>query len=205
MFQFRRVATHIGSVGAVPHVLADVVHHMRDVSDLDVQLWHLVAGGTVGTSMVSIWSPTVAAVTDLLDDLRGDRVFRDLRDEAASMLHGPERDSVERVLGGTVRQLRSRPGWLQVRHDAAAARRPGSWVTDNVEAGADIGFDMVAVNEVYGDERRIAWIRTAHSHTALIEVDDRLAADPAWAASDAAVERHLTPAGRTVTLWRRSV
>ena len=205
MFQFRRVATHIGSVGTVPHVLADAVHHMRDVGELDVQLWHLIAGGTVGTSMVSIWSPTISAVTDLIDDLRGDRVFRDLRDESAVALHGPERDSVERVLGGHVGHLHSRPGSLQVRHDATGARRAGSWVTDPVDAAIDIGIDMVAVNDVYGDDRRVAWIRTAPSHAALADADGRLAGDPVWTAADAAAERHLTPAGRSVTLWRRSV
>ena len=205
MFQFRRVATHIGSVGTVPHVLADAVHHMRDVGELDVQLWHLIAGGTVGTSMVSIWSPTISAVTDLIDDLRGDRVFRDLRDETAVALHGPERDSVERVLGGHVGHLHSRPGSLQVRHDATGARRAGSWVTDPIDAAIDIGIDMVAVNDVYGDDRRLAWIRTAPSHAALADADGRLAGDPVWTAADAAAERHLTPAGRSVTLWRRSV
>lgn len=205
MIQFRRVATHIGSAGTVPHVLADAVHHMREASELDVQLWHLVAGGAAGTSMITIWSPTLEAVTDLLDDLRGDRVFRDLRDEAATALHATERDTVERVVGGNVGHLRSRPGWLQVRHDAVGSRRSGSWVTDPVDAAADLGVDMVAVTEVFGDDRRVAWLRTAPSHTALAEIDVRLGGDATWSSADGAVERHLTSTGRTVTLWRRSV
>jgi hypothetical protein len=205
MFHFRRVATHIGPTGSVPHVLADVVHNMRDACDLDVQLWHLVAGGAVGTSMISIWAPRVSDVTALFDDLRGDRVARDLHDEATATLHAPGRDSFETVLAGDPRLVRSRPGWLQVRSEGTALRRPGTWTGDPVEAATAIGHPAVAVREFYGDENRVAWITTAPDHAALDERRSLLAADAECSAADAALARHLTPEGRTVTLWRRSV
>lgn len=205
MFQFRRVATHIGPAGSVPHVLADAVHHMRDVSDLDVQLWHLVAGGPAGTSMISIWASRIEEVIELLDQLRGDRVARDLRDEATTMLHSPERDTFETVLAGEPARVRSRPGWVQLRSEAVAALRPGSWVTDAVDAAARCGVDSLAVREVLGEENRVAWVSTAPDHRTVTERWALLGADAGWAAADAALARHLTPAGRTVSLWRRSV
>lgn len=205
MFQFRRVATHTGPAGSVPHVLADAVHHMREVSDLDVQLWHLVAGGPTGTSMISVWAPRVEDVTELLDGLRGDRIARDLRDEATAMLHGPERDTFETVLAGEPQRVRSRPGWVQVRSEAVAALRPGTWMTDPVEAAAQCGVHTLAVREMFGDENRVAWISIARDHGEIVERSALLTADVGWATADAAVDRHLTATGRSSSLWRRSV
>ena len=128
MFQFRRVATHIGSVGTVPHVLADAVHHMRDVGELDVQLWHLIAGGTVGTTARSHKQQAQQGKVGDITQAQGGPACRQAAQKEARPEEGPScmpKRAVAGGLGGLGAVASERRGGTRERHAGARGQRKG--------------------------------------------------------------------------------